>query len=135
MITDVHAHVTVDGIDRGLGPVNLPDLPLGDHVVLAHLDGRPDFTKTIRLEKAGQSVDAMLSLPAPPAPTPAPGTDASKSDPTAAARPDHRKGKLTLDTVPWTKVLEGGKELGDTPLVEVKLSEGTQTARSFQPPS
>jgi serine/threonine-protein kinase len=34
-------------------------------------------------------------------------------------------GFLTLDTYPWTKVTEGGRALGNTPLVHVSLSPGT----------
>ncbi|MFO0666330.1 MAG: protein kinase [Polyangiaceae bacterium] len=36
-------------------------------------------------------------------------------------------GFLTLDTYPWTKVTEGGRVLGTTPLVRVQLSAGPHT--------
>jgi serine/threonine-protein kinase len=35
-------------------------------------------------------------------------------------------GQLTLDTSPWSVVSVGGKMLGQTPLVGVKLPAGTQ---------
>jgi serine/threonine-protein kinase len=38
--------------------------------------------------------------------------------------PDAAPGYLTLDTYPWTKVTEGGRTIGTTPLVHVALSPG-----------
>jgi serine/threonine-protein kinase len=51
----------------------------------------------------------------PPVPTP------------PAATPDSAPGFLTLDTYPWTRVSEGGRPLGTTPLVHLSLSPGTHT--------
>ncbi len=34
------------------------------------------------------------------------------------------KGKLTLDTTPWSEVFLKGKKLGDTPLVDFPLPPG-----------
>ncbi|MGH7282319.1 MAG: hypothetical protein ACRELY_12390, partial [Polyangiaceae bacterium] len=47
--------------------------------------------------------------------------------PTAAPPPTEEGGFLTLDTYPWTKVSEGSKVLGSTPLVHVALSAGSHT--------
>ena len=38
-------------------------------------------------------------------------------------------GYLTLETYPWTKVSEGGRTLGNTPLVRVPLSAGNHTLK------
>ncbi len=39
------------------------------------------------------------------------------------------KGRLTLDTTPWTRVFLGKVALGDTPLIDVPLPAGTQRLR------
>jgi serine/threonine-protein kinase len=49
-----------------------------------------------------------------PAPPPAPASDSPP-------------GFLTFDTYPWTRVTEGGKVLGTTPLVHASLSPGAHT--------
>ncbi|MCC6332952.1 MAG: protein kinase [Myxococcales bacterium] len=40
------------------------------------------------------------------------------------ARPRAARGKLTLDTTPWSEVYLKGKKLGDTPLVDYSLPPG-----------
>lgn len=40
-----------------------------------------------------------------------------------------RKGKLSLETEPWTKVYLGKRLLGETPLLEVPLPAGLQRLR------
>lgn len=57
-------------------------------------------------------------------PTPAvlPSTSAPAS---AEPAPPKEAGFLTIDTYPWTRVSEGGRVLGNTPLVRVSLSPGT----------
>lgn len=40
-----------------------------------------------------------------------------------------RKGKLSLDTDPWTRVYAGARLLGETPLIDVALPAGTQRLR------
>ncbi len=49
---------------------------------------------------------------------------ATATTPPAPAAED---GYLTLDTYPWTKVSDGSKVLGSTPLVHVALSAGSHT--------
>jgi serine/threonine-protein kinase len=49
---------------------------------------------------------------------------APAAHPVAAAR-----GKLSLDTSPWTRVYLGKSLLGDTPLIEVSVPAGKQTLR------
>jgi len=56
------------------------------------------------------------------------GGGASKPPPpTPPAAPAADDGFLTLDTYPWTRVTEGSKAIGNTPLVHVPLSAGSHT--------
>ncbi|HRG97571.1 MAG TPA: hypothetical protein PLR99_15055, partial [Polyangiaceae bacterium] len=77
------------------------------------------------------------TAPAPSAPAthaaavPSPRTPATAKPPPApkptAAEPATEPGYLSFDTYPWTKVSEGGRALGTTPLNRVALSPGTHT--------
>lgn len=49
------------------------------------------------------------------------------AQPTSVAAPTEEGGFLTLDTYPWTKVSEGGKVYGNTPLVHFALPSGSHT--------
>lgn len=60
--------------------------------------------------------------PKDPAPPPKDPDPPPTKDP--KPRPVAAKGKLTLDTTPYTEVFLKGKKLGDTPLVEVSLPPG-----------
>jgi serine/threonine-protein kinase len=63
-----------------------------------------------------------LAPETPPAPKPNanPGTESGTSQtPKKVAM-----GKLTLDTVPWTRVFLRGRKLGDTPLIDVPVPAG-----------
>jgi len=55
-------------------------------------------------------------------PSPSAGSKA-----TSAPAPAEEPGFLTFNSYPWTKVSEGGKVLGTTPLVKVPLSPGAHT--------
>ncbi|MHB8878843.1 MAG: serine/threonine-protein kinase [Myxococcaceae bacterium] len=72
---------------------------------------------------------AAVATPVAPQPAPVPPTvqPASQALPRAAPRP--ARGRLTLQTVPWTEVFLGARKLGDSPLVEVSLPAGRQTLR------
>jgi serine/threonine-protein kinase len=63
---------------------------------------------------------APVAAPAPKAPPPAP----VKLPPPAAPV---ETGFLSLDTSPWSNVSDGGRPLGQTPLIRVKLSAGPHT--------
>ena len=56
--------------------------------------------------------------------------DGSRGGP-LGSRPSHSGvdafGLLTLDTTPWSVVSVGGKTLGQTPLIGVKLPAGVHT--------
>jgi serine/threonine-protein kinase len=53
-----------------------------------------------------------------------PGTSQATAPAAAAPSPDSL-GYVTFDTYPWTRVSEGGTQLGTTPLVHVALPAGT----------
>lgn len=61
---------------------------------------------------------------APPPKDPPPVDPQPPKDPNPKPRPVAAKGKLTLDTTPYTEVFLKGKKLGDTPLVDVALPPG-----------
>jgi serine/threonine-protein kinase len=58
---------------------------------------------------------------------PQPAHTAAPATATTPAAPAAEDGYLTLDTYPWTKVSDGSKVLGSTPLVHVALSAGSHT--------
>ena len=62
---------------------------------------------------------------ATPHPLPSPSAVSDASVP-QKPEPQVSFGQLTLDTSPWSIVSVGGKMLGQTPLVGVKLPAGTQ---------
>ncbi len=76
---------------------------------------------------------APIPSPAPAAlPTPVvaqPEPELAPPPPLTVATPRVARGKLTLDTNPWTRVLLGKTPLGDTPLVEVAVPVGKQRLR------
>lgn len=77
------------------------------------------------------------AAPAPPAPVSPPPVSPPPA-PEAAPAPEPRdatagepkrrilSGRLSLDTVPWTRVYRAGRVLGDTPLIDVRLPAGRQ---------
>jgi len=102
------------------------------------------------------AVDRLLSRPpapiaepgaspppvAEPAPPPAEEEEEDADEPENAPRPASpstparrrvAKGRLTLDTQPWTQVWFRGRSLGDTPLLEKPLPAGKHTLRLVNP--
>jgi serine/threonine protein kinase len=79
--------------------------------------------------------------PPPPVPAPSPAADPPKAEveapppapptpaPPAPAKKAVVRGKLTLDTSPWSEVFLNGKKLGDTPLINVALPAGRYTLK------
>ncbi len=63
-----------------------------------------------------------------PTADPTPHVDAVPPTPTSAPS-SGGEGTLSLITSPWTHVTEGGRDLGDTPLVRVAMSAGHHTLR------
>jgi serine/threonine protein kinase len=125
------AEVSVDGARQGTAPLSL-ELSPGRHEVVATLAGRQDASRVLNVS-GGSEVQhlalalAPAALPPPvaapataPAPVPADAMKAKPAGPAAVVR----RGKLSLDTSPWTRVFLNGKELGDTPLLEVTVPAG-----------
>jgi eukaryotic-like serine/threonine-protein kinase len=101
----------------------LDSLSPGEHAVLAELTGRVSAERKVTLS-AGERSSLVLAL--------APETAAQALLPVVApAIPTNSRprGKLTLDTTPWTHVTLDGRKLGDTPLIEVSLPVGRQLLR------
>ncbi|MBL8951176.1 MAG: hypothetical protein JNK82_10395, partial [Myxococcaceae bacterium] len=65
-----------------------------------------------------------------PASPVAPATEPKSAPP---ARRRAQKGRLTLDTTPWTQVWLQGRNLGDTPLLEKLLPAGKHTLKLLNP--
>jgi serine/threonine-protein kinase len=90
---------------------------------------------------AGVEQPAAKPEPTPPPPTferappPPPQPEPVKESPPAAkaepakADPAKAKGKLTLNTTPWTRVYLGKTVLGDTPLIDVPVPAGKQVLK------
>jgi serine/threonine-protein kinase len=123
------AQLKLDGAAQGTAPLSL-ELAPGSHEISAELAGYRPASRVLRVPPGGERQQLTLTLaeiPAPPLPpsaAPAPASEAGgpgHSKPVVA--PAHR-GKLSLDTSPWTRVSLGGKNLGDTPLLEVPLPAG-----------
>ncbi|NOU27545.1 MAG: protein kinase, partial [Polyangiaceae bacterium] len=58
-------------------------------------------------------------------PAPAAATSVADVKPEPSAAPPREPGFLTIDTYPWTRVTEGGRVIGNTPVVRASLSPGT----------
>ncbi|EPX59150.1 serine/threonine protein kinase [Cystobacter fuscus DSM 2262] len=138
------AQLRVDGQEVGVSPLSLETLALGEHRVVASLEGRAPEERLVKLSHPGERTLVRLELPAlgqapppasavvperpaPEAPKAAAPSQALAAEPHASsvARATKRAmGRLTLDTKPWTYVYLRGRKLGDTPLIEVPLPAG-----------
>jgi serine/threonine-protein kinase len=98
------AQVTVDGKDVGAAPLTVNDVQPGEHVVEATLAGYTSVKRTVSASTEGDRLMVVLNLP--------------------QKKVEVSRGKLTLNTEPWTHVSLNGKALGDTPLIEVALPAG-----------
>jgi serine/threonine-protein kinase len=86
-------------------------------------------------------VQPIVVVPAPAKPSPEPekppeptAQEPAKSveapPPEAKPRPKAvAKGKLTIDSVPWSEVFLNGKKLGDTPLVDYPMPAGVHVLK------
>ena len=112
------AQVSIDGVGRGAAPIEVSGLKLGEHEVVARLEGRQSATRKVTIQGQGERVQLMLTL-LPDKPV------VKAREPGQAAG----RGKLTLQTTPWTEVFLGSKRLGESPLLEVPLPVGKHTLR------
>jgi serine/threonine-protein kinase len=136
------ATVKIDGKVAGRSPVVLHAPALGAHAVIAELEGRETVSRSLNVAAEGEHQTVVLTLAATPAPAPAPQVVAAPAPAAVAVPPPAEapaapvakpapnepkaaaKGRLTLDTDPWTMVSVGNRKLGETPLVDVPLPAG-----------
>lgn len=124
-----------------IAPANLaaalPSAKLGSVVELPSPEPPSDSAITVTLEAARQGAPSgtkparVLAPPLQPRPSKAatamlasPSASPVAPSPAKAEAPSF--GFLTLDTSPWSTVSAGGKVLGQTPLIGVRLASGTQ---------
>jgi serine/threonine-protein kinase len=110
------ARVMVDGQEVGSSPLTLDTLVLGEHTVSASMDGRKEASRQVTLSHPGERAMVVLAL--------APEPVVKPPDPTPTQPKKVAMGKLTLDTVPWTRVFLKGRKLGDTPLIDLPVPAG-----------
>ena len=108
----------------GLSPLTVESLKLGDHTVVAALPDRPAESRVVRLASPGERIHVVLNLLTPVLSSSAKPSEDPKPREAAKSAAPVRKGRLTLDTVPWTHVLLQGRKIGDTPLIEAQLPAG-----------
>jgi eukaryotic-like serine/threonine-protein kinase len=123
------AEVAIDGKVRGTAPIEVTDVGVGDHEVSATLAGHMRATRKLTIQEEGERAQVMLSLAPVAVAAPAPVVRDAPSKSPAAAPAAVGKGKLTLQTTPWTVVFLGGKRLGETPLLDYPLPAGRHTLR------
>ncbi|MBN1210786.1 MAG: serine/threonine protein kinase [Myxococcaceae bacterium] len=111
------AQIWVNGQDVGRSPLVLDTLTLGEHTVAATLEGRKEATRQVNLAYPGERTTVVLMLAPEPPKLP-------DKPPKPEPRISIKKGRLTLDTTPWTRVFWRGKKLGDTPLIDHVLPVG-----------
>lgn len=124
------AAVSVDGVPRGVAPVELEGAAVGEHLIEASLAGHKTVSRSVTVREAGERSQvsfALVPLPPPVAAVDPAGPAGTTADP---ARPAVAgKGKLTLQTKPWAEVFQGKKRLGETPLLEHPLPAGRHVLR------
>ncbi len=109
-----------------------PSAPAVGPTAIVVGSGLADAAAWIANSAASASASAPASS-APVAPSPKPlgsvktAGGAAPVKPAPVAEPAAEPGFLSFDTYPWTKVSEGGRSLGTTPLNRVPLSPGTHT--------
>ena len=119
------AALSLDGKEAGAAPSTLTPIEPGEHLLVATLAGYDRLTRAVTVAKAGDRVLVVLTLqPAPIAVDPAAVAAKDPAPPVTPQPAAAAKGRLTLSTDPWTHVSEGGKVLGDTPLVDLPLPAG-----------
>ena len=99
------ATLTLDGEPRGHTPLTLARLPLGEHTLVAALDGYQPATRAVNIERPGQQVDLTVALvkqpePAPPAAEPVDPAPESAATAAKKSRAPRAVGKLSLKTEP-----------------------------------
>ncbi len=115
------ARVVVDGeVLRALTPIHAETFASGMHKVLVDKRGYQPRELAVRL---GDGERRTLDVELRPA-----GRRVVR-----VVQPKVARGFLTVRTVPWSKVFEGARLLGTTPMANVPLSEGTHTLTFVNP--
>lgn len=94
------ARVSIDGTELGWTPL-VHALPAGTHRVTLEAEGHRSATVQVTVEAGGRS------------------TVARRLEPVDAAH-----GTLRVTSVPWSRVLVDGRDLGPTPVIGVRLPAG-----------
>ena len=138
------ASVEVDGAKLGVSPLTVTTLALGKHQVVAHVEGRVPAKRAFSLTDPGERQTIVLTLtpivrvelPQPP-PVEVPPVQPPVQPPPVqppVKPPDERpapvaKGRLSLNTEPWTQVFLGARKLGETPILDLSLPAGSYTLK------
>ena len=120
------AAITLDGKELGPAPVRVETISLGTHTVRALAEDHEPGERTVQIQRNGERTNLLLTLKPVAAPVAELDAGAGKAAPVRVAV---AKGKLTLSTTPWSRVFEGARLLGETPLVELALPVGKHTLR------
>ena len=133
------ATVTVEGVDRGLTPLSLRDVPYGTHRVGIEAPGYGLQTREVTLSAsetvAALSVELVRSGVPPPAGTlpPAPAEPATPPAPVVAGTGDGTTGSVFVESRPaGARVLIDGARAGLTPIVVADLPAGRREVRIEQ---
>jgi hypothetical protein len=129
------AKVFIDGEKlEMLTPVRTQPVTEGPHHVVIERTGYQPRELDVELKSGERRVlDFELSQEASLQPSKGGSNGGKKKDGGGWSRVGGN-GTLTVKTVPWSKVFEGTHLLGETPLVNLPLSEGTHTL-TFESPN
>jgi hypothetical protein len=123
------ADIYIDNVYKGLSPAVFGDVPNGNHVVLAKLDGYKDLSKSVMVTANNQTVHAALSqgtmaITTTSSPGQTPTAGAGSPIPTTSAQaPGY--GSLSITTTPaGALVYVDGTMMGVTPTTIPMLAEG-----------
>jgi hypothetical protein len=121
------ATVRVDGAEVGESPVTLKDVAIGNHVLRATLEGYEPAERTVKVERAGERFNVLLTLKA------LDGDQPADAPPRPTDGPGKARGKLNLAATPWADVYFNGKKLGVTPLIDFSLPVGKHALKLRNP--
>ena len=138
------AKVFIDGdVLDALTPVRMQPVTAGPHHVVIERVGCQPRELDVSL-KVGEHRVLDFELPeerslqpgTAPTPTPTPPTKKHGSSSSSSSKDPPRSagnGFLTAKTVPWSRAYDGARLLGETPVVNVPLSEGPHTITFVNP--
>jgi len=104
--------------------VDHPVAPDSEHQVAVLCPGHLRDTRTVKGQPG--EVLALAFAPAEEVKKPPP---VPQKAPVPRTEPVAKKGKITIDTKPWTEVYLGKRKLGITPLLDIELPAGRHTLK------